>query len=192
MKKREKWGNISASLDSQNAREKDTKPFPVSDSWDNAWKSVEKNGKAKSRTTVWSEALPESTSSGSGHLPEQRGPTHRELSGGGGASSRFTGPRVNALHTLCARSPWAGRLYRSVFQGYATLLGCVGLLVRCNQGHKWLLNLTQAWTDWRPSAVCLRWQNLSLTVPTASSPDGAPALVWTDRPAAASALMGLR
>lgn len=32
MKKREKWGNISASLDSQNAREKDTKPFPASDS----------------------------------------------------------------------------------------------------------------------------------------------------------------
>lgn len=32
MKKREKWGNISASLESQNAREKDTKPFPGSDS----------------------------------------------------------------------------------------------------------------------------------------------------------------
>lgn len=45
MKKREKWGNISASLDSQNAREKDTKPFPASDSWDNAWKSMEKNSK---------------------------------------------------------------------------------------------------------------------------------------------------
>lgn len=49
MKKREKWGNISASLDSQNAREKDTKPFPASDSWDNAWKSREKNWKAKRR-----------------------------------------------------------------------------------------------------------------------------------------------
>lgn len=31
MKRREKWGNISASLDSQNAREKDTTPFPGSE-----------------------------------------------------------------------------------------------------------------------------------------------------------------
>ncbi len=57
MKKREKWGNISASLDSQNAREKDTKPFPASDSWDNAWKSMEKNSKAKRKTTMCRESL---------------------------------------------------------------------------------------------------------------------------------------
>lgn len=57
MKKREKWGNISASLDSQNAREKDTKPFPASDSWDNAWKSMEKNSKAKRKTTKCREPL---------------------------------------------------------------------------------------------------------------------------------------
>lgn len=59
MKKREKWGNISASLDSQNAREKDTKPFPASDSWDNA---MEINGKElkkvnEERTTMCRGAL---------------------------------------------------------------------------------------------------------------------------------------
>ena len=48
MKKREKWGNISASLDSQNAREKDTNPaLPVSHETmhDNQRKITEKKQK---------------------------------------------------------------------------------------------------------------------------------------------------
>lgn len=70
MKKREKWGNISASLDSQNAREKDTKPFPASDSWDNAWKSREKNSKAKRRNhNVQGVPHTERKSSAPGHFP---------------------------------------------------------------------------------------------------------------------------
>lgn len=56
MKKREKWGNISASLESQNAREKDTKPFPGSDSMRQCME-IKPNRKTKEKVAMCRETL---------------------------------------------------------------------------------------------------------------------------------------